>query len=164
MIHRRGVLPILVLVAIIIVGAVVQIVRGPGTATSVGSSGAGAHAMPAPTGADRPVLRSLAAVQRAYDAGDVKRLCRPAALVDPAVIRAQNVRGPGCESELESLMGNRPSLRVKVRGLAVGRELAEAVVATTAGDIRVDFVRRRGRWLLSFSDGQDPLPALAGTF
>jgi hypothetical protein len=37
------------------------------------------------------------------------------------------------------------------------------VVAANGGSATVDFVRRDRRWLLSFSDGNDPLPALAGT-
>jgi hypothetical protein len=161
MIHRRGVVPVLVLLFLVLLGFVVQIVRGPAAATPA----ADASPTPtAPTGPARAVLSSLADVERAYDAGDVRKLCRPGVLVDPAVIRAQNARRDGCESELESLIANVPRLNVTVRELGVRADLATAAVVTAnGGSATVDFVRRGGRWLLSFSDGHDPLPALAGT-
>ena len=162
MIHRRGVLPILVLLGLVLAGTLLQIVRGPTGATPAGSAPAAA-ATPA-TATARDVLQSLAAVERAYDAGNVGLLCRPGALVDPAVIRAENAHAKSCEGQLESLMANKPRLNVTVRDLAVDRELATADIATSAGgSSSVDFVHRGGRWLLSFSDGGDPLPALAGT-
>jgi hypothetical protein len=160
MIHRRGVLPVLVLLVLVLAGFVVQIVRGPAAATPRSPS-----ATPTPvTGPARAVIGSLVAVERSYDAGDVRRLCRPGALVDPAVIRAQNARSDGCESELESLIANVPRLRLTVRELDVQADLATATLVTANGKgATVDFVRRGRRWLLSFSDGGDPLPALAGT-
>ncbi len=162
MIHRRGVLPMLVLLVLVLGGTLLQIVRGPASAAPAASPPA-ATATPA-TGAARDVLQSLAAVENAYDAHDVGRLCRSGALVDPAVVRAQNARGKSCEGELESLMANEPRLGVTVRDLAVDGALATADVATSSGATSsVDFVHRGGRWLLSFSDGGDPMPALAGT-
>ena len=117
MIRRRGVLPVLMVLALVLVGAVAQIVRGPDDSTPGGQQAAGASPAPAaPTGAARAVLSALAGVERAYDAGDVRRLCRPGMLV-----------------------------------------------TANGSDARIDFVRRDGRWLLSFGDGGDPLPALAGT-
>jgi hypothetical protein len=162
MIHRRGVLPILLLLVLVVVAFAVQVLRGPAAATP--SAQPAASASPTPTGAARAVLRSLAGVERAYDAGDVRRLCRPGALVDPAVIHAQNARRDGCESELESLIANEPRLRVTVQQVAMRPDLATATVVTSTGSrAAVDFIRRGRRWLLSFSDGTDPLPALAGT-
>jgi hypothetical protein len=163
MIHRRGVLPALVLLVLVVVGGVLQIARG----SAAPDAGARATATPTPTAtptaAEQAVLRSLAAVERAYDAGNVRRLCRPGALLDPAVIRAQDAQAQGCESELESLKANVPRLRVTVRTLALERDLATAdVLTTTSTGATVDFVRRGQRWLMSFSDSGDPLPALAG--
>lgn len=160
MIHRRGVLGVLLLLVLVLLGTVAQIVRGPAAATPIRT----ATPTPTPvTGTARAVISSLAAVERAYDAGDVRRLCRPGALIDPAVIRAQNPRRGGCESQLESLIANVPRLRVTVRGLAVKPDLVTVSVVTAGGsDAAVDFVRRGRRWLLSFSDGDDPLPSLAG--
>ena len=166
MIHRRGVLPVLVLLTLVILGLAVQIVRGSGAATPASRPATGTPT-PTPTpasGAARAVLSALAAVENAYDAGNVRRLCRPGALVDPRVIHAQNVSRDGCEGELENLMANEPRLQVTVREIAVRPDLATAtVVAETGAGATVDFVRRGRRWLLSFSNGTDPLPALAGT-
>jgi hypothetical protein len=156
MIYRRGVLPMLVLLVLVVVGGVLQIVAG---STSSGRSAAGATPTPTTTAAARSVLSSLAGVERAYDAGNVRQLCRPGVLVDPAVIRAQNAR-QGCESELETMTANRPRLQVTVRRITLEPDLAIATVETGNS---VDFVRRGQRWLLSFSDGSDPFPALAGT-
>jgi len=55
----------------------------------------------AETAAGEPVRHALAAVQRAFNAGDIATLCRPAALVDRAVIRQQNRLPSGCEGEIE---------------------------------------------------------------
>jgi hypothetical protein len=114
-----------------------------------------------------PVLRPLAAVERAYDAGDagdVRRLCRPSVLVDPAVIRAEDAQPRGCEAPLEDLMANVPRVRLTVLEVTLRPDLATATVAAANGSrAAVDFVRRGRRWLLSFSDGDAPLPALAGT-
>jgi hypothetical protein len=162
MIYRRGVLPVLVLLVLVVVGGVLQIVGG---STSGSRSAAGATQTPTATtaAAAQSVLSSLAGVERAYDAGNVRQLCRPGVLVDPAVIRAQNAR-QGCQSELESLAANRPRLQVSVRRITLEPDLATATVQTGNGGAGgVDFVRRGRRWLLSFSDGSDPFPALAGT-
>jgi hypothetical protein len=161
MIHRRGVLPALVLLVLVVVGAVLGVAGRPAGSTT----GARPAATPSPeTSGERAVLRALAAVERAYTAGDVRRLCRPGALLDPAVIRVQNQRARGCEDELESLMANVPRLHVTIRALALRPDLATADVVTSFGaDATVDFIRRGQRWLLSFSGGEDPIPALAGT-
>jgi hypothetical protein len=161
MIHRRGVLPILGLLALVIIGTVFQIVRGSSAATPPPTPSV--ITTPVPTDVGQEVLASLAVLLRAYSDGDVRQLCRPGVLVDPAVIRAQNAHGNGCESEVESLMTTKPSLHVTARDVTVIGEIATARVATASGDTTVDFVRRGSRWLLSFSDGNDPLPALAGT-
>jgi hypothetical protein len=163
MIHRRGVLPVLLLLALVLVGTVVQIVRGPSAAAPAATSRPSVIETPVPTETAREVMASLADVQRAYRLGDVRQLCRPGVLVDRAVIRAQNAHGDGCESEVESLLATRPSLKVTVHDVNVVGDLATAAVTTASGDTTVDFVRRGARWLLSFSDGDDPLPALAGT-
>jgi hypothetical protein len=160
MIHRRGVLPVLLLLVLVVVGFVLQALSGSG-ATAPGARPA---PTPTPTAAERAVLRSIDDIERAYAAGNLRRLCRPGALLDPAVIRAQDVRAQGCESEVESLMANVPRLRVTVRALALRRDLATAAIRTTSGSATtVDFVRRGKRWLLSFSNGADPIPALAGS-
>jgi hypothetical protein len=164
MIHRHGALPVLLVLGLLLAGTLAQSVRGPGAAAPAASPPPAAPATPAESPAAQAVLRALAGVQRAYDARNVERLCRPGVLVDPAVIRAQNARSKSCVGELESLIANDPRLQVTVRRLAVGGTLATADVATASGGTTsVDFVYRGGRWLLSFSDGGDPLPAPIGT-
>jgi hypothetical protein len=161
-IHRRGAIPVLVLLTLVLLGVVLQIVRGPAGAAPAADRAPSATSTPAATTtrAARAVLRSLTAVERAYAAGDVRRLCRPGALVDPAVIRAQKQE---CEPELESLIAHVPRLRLTVRDLALRPDLATVDVTIDGGaGAPVDCVRRGGRWLLSFSDGNDPLPVLAG--
>jgi hypothetical protein len=164
MIHRRGVLPVLLLLALVVIGAGMQIALG-----SAASPGAERPVAPAPTpapavGPAAAVVRSLAAVQRAFNAGDLPRLCRGGGLVDPAVIRRQDASGPGCEAELEALIADVPPLRLTVNRVSVRPDLATAEVTNARGqDATVDLVRRGGRWLLSFSGGSDPMPVLAGT-
>jgi hypothetical protein len=161
MLHRRGVIPVIVLLALVVFGFVVQAVRGPSAATQPSA----ATPDPVPTNAQAAaVLKALATVQRAYDAGDARRLCRPGAIVEGAVIRRQRAQSGGCESEVESLMANVPRLQLTVRELTLAPDLATATVTTSKGtSAPVDLVRDGRRWLLSFSDGGDPLPALAGT-
>jgi len=161
---RPSRLPVLGLLVLVLFGFVVQIVRGSGEAAPVAQPAAATPTPTPATGTAREVLRSLAAVENAYDAGNVRRLCRPGALVDPAVIHAQNDARDGCEGELEELMANVPRLQVTVRGLATRSDLVTVdIVAANGAEATVDFVQRDGRWLLSFSDGDDPLPALVGT-
>jgi hypothetical protein len=166
--RRRYVALLLVLV---VFGWVASLVRG--------SSGAGGSAAPTPTptltptatapaatapaGVARDVTAALDRVQRAFDAGDVRLLCRPGALVDPDVIRQQDSQSGGCEAEAETLIGDEPRMQLDVRSVAGDGDLATATVKTAGGaTVRVDLIRTDGRWLLSFMDAGDPLPALAG--
>ena len=167
MIHKRGVWPVLLVLVVVILATGLRIageVAGepgpPGTPTPTPTP----TPTQTPTGAGRDVVRSLAAVQRAYNAGDVRLLCRPDRLVDPALIRQQNAQKPGCEAELEALMANEPPLRLTVDEVLLRHDLATATVTSARGaSVRVDLIRDAGRWLLSFSDGSDPMPALAGS-
>ncbi|MEA2133890.1 MAG: hypothetical protein QOC68_1799 [Solirubrobacteraceae bacterium] len=157
----------LLLFALVVVGSVMQIALGSTAASGTGST------TPAPTPAATPapavgqagaVARSLAAVQHAFNAGDLGRLCRRGQLVDPAVIARQNAGGTGCEAELELLMAHAPELRLTVRRVTLRAGLAAVTVTTARGqDAVVDMLRRGGSWLLSFSNGSDPMPVLAGT-
>jgi hypothetical protein len=160
-IHRRGVWPTVVLLVIAMAGAVTQIVRG-GAAAPASPARAGAT-QPAPAATARAVIRTLAAVQQAFDAGDVRPLCGAGVLVDPTVIRTQDERSGGCRAELAALIRHEPPLRLTLRRLTLGRGTA-CVDATTAQGRRVavHLVRRETRWLLSLGDGRDPWPALAG--
>jgi hypothetical protein len=156
---RRAV--IVVLLALIVFGFVAQALAGI-TAAPAAKQATPTATPTVGTGRGDPVRRALAAVERAFNAGEVSRLCRPAALVDRAVVRQQNGLPGGCESEVEGLMANEPPLRLTVHQLTLKQGLASATVSTGNGtDVSVDFVRDGQRWLLSFSGGNDPMPALA---
>jgi hypothetical protein len=161
MIQGRGVIPALLLLALVSFGFLFQGIRGTDAATQP----APVSPTPAPaTPAALPLIRSLTDVQRAYAAGDVRALCRPGVLLDPAVIRQEHPGSGACQSRLDTLMSNVPRLQFKVQGLNLEPDLATVTVSTTAGTgQRVNLVRRGQRWLLSFSDGADPIPVLAGT-
>ena len=151
--------------------ATVLIVGTTALDAALGSSGrdglaTGKATAPRPAAPSHPspetkrVAAAIGAVQQAFDAGDVRQLCRPGALVDPAVIREQASQPGGCESELETLVAHGP-IRLAVGSVAVKPDLATAAVRTADGaTVPVDLVRDGSRWLLSFSDGDDPLPAL----
>jgi hypothetical protein len=159
-IYRRGVVPVLLLLALVVVGAVVRFVDGAGATGQ--PSAAAPSATPSATTrlAARGVGQTLASVERAFNAGDARLLCRPGRLVDPAVLRKL---GPGCESQVEALMGDEPPLRLTLRGVLLEPDLATATVTTARKTIvTVDLVRQGRRWLLSFSDGDAPMPELAG--
>ncbi len=161
--HRFAVL-VLVLVMF---GWAAALVHGtPGAVVGPARSTPTPTAPPAaavPAGAARGVADALDRVQRAFNAGDVALLCRPGALVDPAVIRQQDAQSGGCEGEVETLIGGRPSMRLELLSPGVRGDLAAATVKTARGaTARVDLLRTGGRWLLSFSQADDPLPALAG--
>jgi len=162
MTRRTGIVLLALVLLGMVVGSVGRVLATPaGTpSATVGPRPAGT---PAPPVDARQVVGSLAAVERAFDAGNVRRLCRPGALLDPAVVRGQD-RGSGdCHSELEGLVASHAPLRLAVRQVAARRDLVTVTVATTSGArVAVDLVRHGHRWLLSFSEGNDPMPALAG--
>jgi hypothetical protein len=161
MIYRRGVLPVLVLLSLVVLGVVGRIAGGSATPVPPAAS-----PTPTPTpaqAAPREVTRVLDAVQGAFNSGDVRRLCRTGDLVDPAVVSEQNAQPGGCASELETLIANEPPMRLTVRSAAMRTDLATVEVSTARGQrVSVDLVRRGSAWLLSFSYGDDPMPALAG--
>jgi hypothetical protein len=162
-IYRRGSIGVLLLLALVLFGAVLQFVGGPAAARR----NPGAAATPAPHAAlpagASGVVRTLGAVERAFNAGDVRLLCRPGVLLDPAVVSRESARSGGCESELEALIADERPMRLAVRRVALRPELAVAAVTTARGTtVPVDLVRQGHRWLLSFSESEDPMPALAG--
>jgi hypothetical protein len=157
---------VVLLLVLVIFGVVSQIIRAavaaPPPPTTTG--GDPPSALTRPTRDERAVIGAVAAVQRAFNAGDVTLLCHPGALVDGAVVSLQNSLPGGCEAELEGLMAADTSpLRLTVRGLTLRRDLATAFVSTSrGGQASVDLVRGPRGWLLSLSGGNDPMPALAG--
>ncbi len=162
MIYKRGSIGALLLLALVLCGAVLQFVDGPAVAQRKPGAVATPAPHPLPAGASG-VVRTLGAVERAFNAGDVRLLCRPGTLLDPAVVRLQSARSGGCESELEALIADERPMRLTVRRVALRPDLAVAAVTTARGrTVPVDLVRQGNRWLLSFSESEDPMPVLAG--
>jgi hypothetical protein len=154
------------LLALVVVGALFASALSAGQSSSATDTAKAGGGTPTPvptasptTGPQRDVARALAAVAQAFNRGNVGRLCHPGGLVDPAVISRED-GSSGCESQYESLLAS-GSMRLTVRAVQMRPDLATATVATASGaTVRVDLVRHRRSWLLSFSDGDDPLPAL----
>jgi hypothetical protein len=129
-IRTRGRIPILFLLLLVLFGAAGQIIGGRSAVPSAAVATPTPTPTPTPTaGPARTVTRSLAAVQQAFNAGDIGLLCRSGALVDPAVIRQQNAGSGGCASQLETLMAFQPPLQLAVRKVALRRDLATATVS-----------------------------------
>jgi hypothetical protein len=133
----------------------------PAPGSSRSGTAASATPTPVPHGA---VVRRLMALQRAYNAGDVHRICRPGHLLDRAVVARLHEPGvPDCEADVELLLGGAGDMDITVEAVHRRPGLATAIVTPRgAATVPVDLVRRRGRWLVSFSAGGDPLRALTG--
>lgn len=151
-------------VAVIIGTTILNAALQPAPATTTGVAATATPtptptASPAPAGQDRRLTAVLSAVEQAFNIGDVVLLCRPGGLVDPAVITQQAQNG-GCERQLETLRSAGP-MRLTVQAVSAHPDLATATVRTADGTVvPVDLVRTGSRWLLSFSNGSDPISAL----
>src|SRR5690349_9177806 len=117
--RRAPVLLGLVLVVAVALAASALQAGGPPSPAALATSGAGVPATsssaPPSGGRERDVEPSIAALVHAFNAGDVRLLCRPGGLVDRAVLE-QQARSGGCESEYESLLGT-GRMRLAVRAL-----------------------------------------------
>jgi hypothetical protein len=94
--------------------------------------------------------------------GDVERLCRPGAVFTSAVVAEMN-GAQSCEQEVElsSVVTHPPTLTV-VQPPSYEPDLVTLRVRVGRGaTVPLDVVREGGQWLVSFSDGNDPLGALA---
>jgi hypothetical protein len=144
-------------------------VAGCGTATIPVSSTTSttpapvAVASPAPAplhGAQAQAAHAVDVFDQALQSGDIAQLCRPGGVFTAEVVAALN-SGDGCEASLEqsSVLDTPPTLIVT--GLTYKGDLATAQVDGGDGTaIPLDLVRDGGRWLVSFSNGVDPITAL----
>jgi hypothetical protein len=151
----------LLMIVIVVASAVLGTILRP---TPTGPAGAAsAPATPTPAPAPASVVSAITAVEGAFNAGDVKRICRSSALLDRAVLRELNAQSGGCVAEAESLVNAAAPLQLAVIGAQVRPGLATARVTLGGGArVDVDLLPRAGGWLLSFSGDGDPLSALAG--
>ena len=139
-------------------------------------AGCGTFALPAASHSPRPAqpprppqLRGEAAraaeavggLEHALRVGDVERVCRPNAVLTAAVVGEMNSGGATCEATVESMLNDWGSPRLTVLAVALEPDLATARVRIrSAGVVPLTLLRVGGRWLVSFSDGNDPLSAL----
>jgi hypothetical protein len=106
--------------------------------------------------------RAVGVLADALRDGDVERLCRPGAVFTSEVVAEMN-GAQGCEQdvELSSVVTQPPTLTV-VQPSSYEPDLATLRVRVGRGaTVPLDVVREGGQWLVSFSDGNDPLGALA---
>jgi hypothetical protein len=153
----------------------VVVLGAAGVAAAVASAGCGLagtdEAAPRTrTAADPPVVlhgeaaraaRAVDRLARALRDGDVERLCRAGAVFTSAVVAEMDRVGGGCEASLElsSELRHPPALRVTRLAYEVDLATAEVRVGRHS-TIPLDIVRDGRRWLVSFSDGLDPIGAL----
>jgi hypothetical protein len=136
----------------------------PTATTTAGKPPAARHPSappPRPGGGQARAARSVARLADALKDGDVAHLCRPGAVFTPEVVAELNSGGVSCEASLElsGPLSKPPPLTVT--SLALERDLAVAQVRVGGGaTIPLDLVRDRGRWLVSFSKGIDPITAM----
>jgi hypothetical protein len=126
-------------------------------------------AAPAHTAAPRPAAlhgeaaragAAVDALRRALQAGDVARLCRPEGVFTSAVVTELNALGPGCETTVETSSAFTTPPAMTVTAVAVRPDVANATVSVDGRSVPLDIVRHGRRWLVSFSDGDDPVAAL----
>jgi hypothetical protein len=98
---------------------------------------------------------------RALRNGDIERLCRPGAVFTSAVVAAMNQAGESCEASLERSPALLDPPALTVTSLAFEPGLARARVRIGGGrTVPLDIVRSGHRWLVSFSEGAEPLAVI----
>jgi hypothetical protein len=141
-------------------------------ALSLGAGCSDDHtARPAPTPKPTPQIRSgeaaraAAAVRRlevALRRGDVERLCAPDDVFTRAVVEQLGVPPMSCEATVEISPALSRAPRLAVDRIRLRPDLATAAVRVDdRPPVALDLVRGQRRWLVSFSNGADPLVAVA---
>ena len=118
-------------------------------------------ATPAPLhGEAARAAQAVTSLADALHAGDVERLCKPGAVFTGAVVAAMKEGGLSCEAALELSPELRRPPELTVTKLAIEPDLATAQVRVgRRANVPLDLVRTGGRWLVSFSDGSNPVAA-----
>jgi hypothetical protein len=146
------------------VAAAVVLLAGCGTVQPPASGPSTRPAPPIPATLHGEPARAAAAVgvlARALRNGDVERLCRPGAVFTSAVVASTSGGGESCEASLERSPALLDPPTLTVTSLAFEPGLARARVRIGGGrTIPLDIVRSGHRWLVSFSDGADPLAVI----
>lgn len=117
----------------------------------------------------QPVLRgeparvaaAVAALGRTLRDGDVERFCRPRAIFTAAVVAEMDHGGVSCEASVEDTLAASGPPALTVIAVSVEPGLATAQVRVRGGaTVPLTLLRDGRRWLVSFSNGNDPLAAL----
>jgi hypothetical protein len=156
----------LVLVALAIVVAPFSVPRFPGSTPPVASASPPKQAQPAHLQLRGESARAARAADRliaAMRAGDVEALCRPGAILTTAVVDAMNQEGLTCEADVEAELSAARPKGMTLLGITASPDLATARVRSSGGAaVPLTLLRDGRRWLVSFSQGADPISALAG--
>jgi hypothetical protein len=100
-------------------------------------------------------------LEQALRDGDVVALCRPGAVFTRAVISDMYGDGTKCQAALEGSGALTKPPTLTVTRIAPKRDLARAEVRVSNGaTVPLDLVRNGSRWLVSFSEGTNPIVAL----
>jgi hypothetical protein len=149
------------------VAAAVVFLAGCGTSGTAQNTAAGPATRSAPPvaatlqGEPARAAGAVDVLARALRNGDVERLCRPGAVFTSAVVGTMNQGGESCEASLERSPALRDPPTLTVTSLAFEPGLARAQVRIGGGrTIPLDVVRSGHRWLVSFSNGADPLAVI----
>jgi len=148
-------------VALVVAAAV--LLTGCGVLTQDPAAGRpAAPAAPPPLrGEAARVAGAVGGLSAALRAGDVERVCRPNAVLTAAVVAEMNSSGGSCEATVESMLTDFGPPRLTVLGVALKPDLATARVrVANGGVVPLTLLRVGAGWLVSFSDGNDPLSAL----
>jgi hypothetical protein len=107
------------------------------------------------------VAQAVGGLATALRDGDVERVCRPGAVLTPAVIRDMQSDGMTCEASVEDLLTARGAPQLAVAAVSAEPGLATARVRVRGGaTVPLTLLLDGRRWLVSFSSGSDPLSTL----
>jgi len=150
-------------VALMIAVGVAVLLAGCGVLTQDPAAGRPTPPAPPPRlhGEAARVAGAVGGLAAALRSGDVERVCRPNAVLTAAVVGEMNSSGASCEATVESMLTDFGPPRLTVLGVALEPDLATARVRVrNGGVVPLTLLRAAGGWLVSFSDGNDPLSAL----
>jgi hypothetical protein len=157
---------IILTVAALVVLAIIVVPGSAGRApqTSTVAAATPPHAPSAPLrahGASAPAAAAVFRLDGALRAGDVAALCRPGAILTPAVVTTLRQEGQSCEADVEAELARGAAEPLTLTSITTERDMATAQVRAPAGpDVPLTLLRDGNRWLVSYSHGGDPITAL----
>jgi hypothetical protein len=142
----------------------VATLAGCGGGDSNSSTAAGSEppaTTPALHGRAAEAAGAVKTLEQALHDGDLVALCRPGAIFTRAVIKDMYGDGTNCQAALEASGAVTKPPKLTVTRITTERDLARAEVRVSNGTTApLDLVRDGSRWLVSFSEGNNPIVAL----